>query len=73
MMRLRRVLSPKSRAFAAAKNCSAQQYSTESTVNVDGVHWEKTEGGCQKKMASEVQYSRVGSKFAVVCSCAEVP
>ena len=37
--------SPNRRAFEAIMNCSAQSYSTRSTVNGEGVHWEKVEGG----------------------------
>ena len=63
--------SSKRRAFSAAKNCSAHEYTTPaheyttpSTTKVDGVHWEKGEGGCQKKTMSGVQYSLDGSKTA---------
>ena len=37
-------------------NCSAQLCSTRSTVNGDGVHCEKTEGGCQKRTTSSLMY-----------------
>ena len=37
-------------------NCSAELYSTRSTVNGDGVHCEKTEGGCQKRTTSSLMY-----------------
>ena len=43
------VSSPNRRAFEAIMNCSAQLYSTRSTVNGESVHCEKAEGGCQKK------------------------
>ena len=33
-------------------NCSAQSYSTRSTVNGEGVHWEKGEGGSNKTTSS---------------------
>ena len=35
-------------------NCSAQSYSIRSTVNGEGVHWEKGEGGCQNKTTSSL-------------------
>ena len=50
------VSSPNRRAFEAIMNCSAQLYSTRSTVNGDGVHCEKADGGCQKKTASSLMY-----------------
>ena len=46
--------SPNRRAFEAIMNCSAQIYSTRFTVNGDGVHCEKTEGGCQKRTKSSL-------------------
>ena len=33
-------------------NCSAQVYSIRSTVNGEGIHWEKAEGGSQSRMTS---------------------
>ena len=33
-------------------NCSAQSYSTRSTVNGEAVHWEKGEGGSNKTTSS---------------------
>ena len=50
------VSSPNRRAFEAILNCSAQLYSTGSTVNGDGVHCEKADGGCQKKTTSSLMY-----------------
>ena len=39
-------------------NCSAQLYSTRSTVNGDSVHCEKTEGGCQKRTTLSLMHKR---------------
>ena len=50
------VSSPNRRAFQAIMNCSAQSYSTRSTVNGDGVHCEKADGGCQKQTTSSLMY-----------------
>ena len=50
------VLSPNRRAFEAIMNCSAQLYSTKSTVNGDSIHCEKTEGECQKRTTSSLMY-----------------
>ena len=44
--------SPNRRAFEAIMNCSAQSYSTRSTVNGEGVHLEKGEGGSQNRTTS---------------------
>ena len=49
------VSSPNRRAFEAIY-CSAQLYSTRSTVNGESVHCEKAEGGCQKKTTSSLMY-----------------
>ena len=38
-------------------NCSAQSYSTRSTVNGEGVHREKGEGGSQNKTISSLIYA----------------
>ena len=48
--------SSNSRAFEAIKNCSAQVYSTRSTVNRESVHWEKAEGGSQNRAVSTLIY-----------------
>ena len=48
--------SPNRRAFEAIMNCSAQSYSTRSTVNGEGVLWEKGEGGSQNKTTSSLIY-----------------
>ena len=50
------VSSPNRRAFEAIMNCSAQLYSTRSTVSGDSVYCEKTEGGCQKRTTSSLMY-----------------
>ena len=50
------VSSPNRRAFETIMFCSAQLYSMRSTVNGDGVHWEKTEGVCQKRTTSSLMY-----------------
>ena len=50
------VLSPNRRAFEAIMNCSAQLYSTRFTVSGDGVHFEKADGGCQKRTTSSLMY-----------------
>ena len=50
------VSSQNRRAFEAIMNCSAQLYSTRSTVNGDGVHCEKADGGCQKRTTSSLIY-----------------
>lgn len=43
--------SPNKRDFEASINCSAQLlYFRSSTMNGDGIHWEKADGGCQKRM-----------------------
>ena len=47
--------SPSRRAFEAIMNCSAQVYSTRSTVNGEGVHWEKAEGGSQNRTTSSLK------------------
>ena len=49
------VSTPNRRAFEAM-NCSAQLYSIRFTVNVDSVHCEKVEGGCQKRTTSSLMY-----------------
>ena len=46
--------SPNRRAFEAIMNCSAQVYSTRSTVNGEGFHWEKAEGGSQSTPTSSL-------------------
>ena len=56
MMAESAVSSPNRRAFEATMNCSAQLYSTRSTVNGDSVHCEKIEGGCQKRATSSLMY-----------------
>ena len=48
------VSSPNRRAFEAIMNCSAQSYSTRSTVNGGGVHCEKADGECQKRTTSSL-------------------
>ena len=50
------VSPPNRRALEAIMNCSAQLYSTKSTVNGDGVHCENAEGGCQKRTTSSLIY-----------------
>ena len=40
----------------AIMNCSAQLYSTRSTVSGDSVYCEKTEGGCQKRTTASLMY-----------------
>ena len=40
------VSSPNRPGFEAIMNFSAQLYLTRSTVNGDGVHCEKADGGC---------------------------
>ena len=37
-------------------NCSAQSYLTRSTVNGEGAHWEKAEGGSQNKTIASLIY-----------------
>ena len=49
--------SPIRRAFEAIMNCSAQSYSTRSTVNGEGAHWEKGEGGSYNKTTSSLIYA----------------
>ena len=49
-------LSPNRRAFEAITNFSAQWYSTRSTVNGEGAHWEKGEEGSQNKTISSLIY-----------------
>ena len=50
------VSSPNRRVFEAVMNCPAQLCSTKFTVNVDSVHCEKAEGGCQKRTTSSLMY-----------------
>ena len=50
------VSSPKRPAFEAIMKCTAQLYLTRSTVNGDGVHCEKDDGGCQKRTTSSLIY-----------------
>ena len=42
-------------------NCSAQSYSTRSTVNGEGVHWEKGEGGSHKTTSSLCERCIIGA------------
>ena len=49
-------LSPNRRAFEAIITFSTQSYSTRSTVNGEGVHWDKGEGGSQNKTISSLIY-----------------
>ena len=42
-------------------NCSAQSYSTRSTVNGEGVHWEKGEGGSNKTTSSLCERCIIGA------------
>ena len=42
-------------------NCSAQSYSTRSTVNGEGVHWEKGEGGSNKTISSLCERCIIGA------------
>lgn len=46
--------SPERRALEAIMNVSAQLYSMRSTMNGDGVHWVKIEGGYQKRRTSSL-------------------
>ena len=50
--------SPNRRTFETIINFFAQLYSTinRSTVDGEGVHWEKGEGGCQNKTISSLIY-----------------
>ena len=50
------VSSPNRRPLETIMNCSAQLYSTRSTVSGDSVYCEKTEGGCQKRTTSSLMY-----------------
>ena len=50
------VSSPNRGAFEAIMNCSAQLYSTRSTVNGDDAHCEKVDGGRQKRTTSSLMY-----------------
>ena len=54
--------SPNMRAFEAIMNCSARTCSTRSTMKGDGVHWEKADGGCEKKRTSPLVYVGGASK-----------
>ena len=53
--------SLKSLAFAAIKNCSAQEYDTSSMTNDEGDHCENIGRGCQNITTLSVEYSREGS------------
>ena len=48
--------SPNRRAFEATMNCSAQSYSTRSTVNDESVHWEEGKGGSQNRTTPSLIY-----------------
>ena len=62
------VSSPDTRAFEAIMNCSAQLYFTRFTVNGDGVHWEKADGGFQKWATSSLMKVSDGPYSSFACS-----
>ena len=56
-------LSWKRGAISSIIKCSEQEYEASSTTNVEAVHCEKVEWGCQSNTTFPVEYSRVGLKF----------
>lgn len=62
------VSSPSRRAFEAITNCSTQLFSRRPMTSSDDVHWENTDGGCQKRNTSLLMYISDGLYSSSTCS-----